>query len=218
MTTHTAVPDAVPALTPRRRRAILAVVALSLMAVVSAVSGLNVALPSLARDTGASQTQLTWIVDAYTVVFAGPPPFCRRPRAIHSAAPAAAGRAGHLRHRRGGRPGHQRARSSSSSPPVTSARWASVRQPSRPPPCRRSPPPSPRRSDREPSASASASPAAAPSSGCSAQTGLPLVAGFPRTPFLPGSDVAAWRRWRLAGVLGGVPNWADLHPPAASTR
>ena len=71
MTTRTAVPDAVPALTPRRRRAILAVVALSLMAVVSAVSGLNVALPSLARDTGASQTQLTWIVDAYTVVFAG---------------------------------------------------------------------------------------------------------------------------------------------------
>ena len=41
------------------------------MAVVSAVSGLNVALPSLARDTGASQTQLTWIVDSYTVVFAG---------------------------------------------------------------------------------------------------------------------------------------------------
>ena len=41
------------------------------MTVVSAVSGLNVALPSLARDTGASQTELTWIVDAYTVVFAG---------------------------------------------------------------------------------------------------------------------------------------------------
>ena len=41
------------------------------MMVVSAVSGLNVALPDLARATGASQTQLTWIVDAYTVVFAG---------------------------------------------------------------------------------------------------------------------------------------------------
>lgn len=50
---------------------ILAVVALSLMAVVSAVSGLNVALPELARDTGATQSELTWIVDAYTVVFAG---------------------------------------------------------------------------------------------------------------------------------------------------
>ncbi len=57
--------------TARHRRAILFVVALALMAVVSAVSGLNVALPSLARDTGASQTELTWIVDAYTVVFAG---------------------------------------------------------------------------------------------------------------------------------------------------
>ena len=58
-------------LSPRQTRAVLAVMALALMAVVSAVSGLNVALPSLARDTGASQTQLTWIVDAYTVVFAG---------------------------------------------------------------------------------------------------------------------------------------------------
>lgn len=59
------------ALSPRRTRLVLAVVGLSLMAVVSAVSGLNVALPSLARETGASQTDLTWIVDAYTVVFAG---------------------------------------------------------------------------------------------------------------------------------------------------
>jgi EmrB/QacA subfamily drug resistance transporter len=60
-----------PVMTARRTRAILAVMALALMAVVSAVSGLNVALPSLARDTGATQTELTWIVDAYTVVFAG---------------------------------------------------------------------------------------------------------------------------------------------------
>src|SRR4051812_4588227 len=50
---------------------ILVVVSLALMTVVSAVSGLNVALPDLARETGASQTQTTWIVDAYTVVFAG---------------------------------------------------------------------------------------------------------------------------------------------------
>src|SRR5215218_2759882 len=50
---------------------ILAVVSLALMTVVSAVSGLNVALPDLARETGASQTEITWIVDAYTVVFAG---------------------------------------------------------------------------------------------------------------------------------------------------
>src|SRR2546423_1108334 len=60
-----------PVLDARRTHAVLAVVALALMTVVSAVSGLNVALPSLARETGASQTQLTWIVDAYTVVFAG---------------------------------------------------------------------------------------------------------------------------------------------------
>lgn len=58
-------------LAPGRTRAILAVVGISLMAVVSAVSGLNVALPEVARDTGATQSQLTWIVDAYTVVFAG---------------------------------------------------------------------------------------------------------------------------------------------------
>lgn len=54
-----------------RTRLVLVVVGLALMAVVSAVSGLNIALPSLARETGASQSDLTWIVDAYTVVFAG---------------------------------------------------------------------------------------------------------------------------------------------------
>ena len=58
-------------LSPGRRRLILLVVGLALMAVVSAVSGLNVALPSLALDTGATQTELTWIVDSYAVVFAG---------------------------------------------------------------------------------------------------------------------------------------------------
>ena len=60
-----------PELTKGRRTLVLVVVALSLMMVVSAVSGLNVALPDLAVDTGASQTQITWIVDAYTLVFAG---------------------------------------------------------------------------------------------------------------------------------------------------
>src|SRR3954471_17661350 len=63
--------SAAPALTPRRRRSILAVVCLALMMVVSAVSGLNVALPDLAVQTGASQTELTWIVDAYTLAFVG---------------------------------------------------------------------------------------------------------------------------------------------------
>jgi EmrB/QacA subfamily drug resistance transporter len=58
-------------LSPARRRLILVVVGIALMAVASAVAGLNVALPSLARDTGASLTQLTWIINSYTVVFAG---------------------------------------------------------------------------------------------------------------------------------------------------
>jgi len=62
---------AVPALTAHRRRSILAVVCLALIMVVSAVSGLNVALPDLAVDTGATQTELTWIVDAYTLAFVG---------------------------------------------------------------------------------------------------------------------------------------------------
>jgi EmrB/QacA subfamily drug resistance transporter len=52
-------------------KALLPVIALSLMTVVSAVASFNLALPSVATDTGATQTQLTWIVDAYTVVFAG---------------------------------------------------------------------------------------------------------------------------------------------------
>jgi EmrB/QacA subfamily drug resistance transporter len=57
--------------TRTRTGPVLAVVSLALMTVVSAVSGLNVALPDLARETGATQTQITCIVDSYTVVFAG---------------------------------------------------------------------------------------------------------------------------------------------------
>src|SRR5260370_4334691 len=54
-----------------RRTAVLVVACLALMMVISAVSGLNVALSSLARQTGATDTQLQWIVDAYTLTFAG---------------------------------------------------------------------------------------------------------------------------------------------------
>jgi EmrB/QacA subfamily drug resistance transporter len=57
--------------TRTRRRLVLAVMVLALMMVVSATSGLNIALPDLARSTGASQTQLQWIVDVYALVFAG---------------------------------------------------------------------------------------------------------------------------------------------------
>src|SRR5512132_2971527 len=54
----------------RRREAVLRVMCLALMMVVASVASLNVALPEIARDTGASQTQLQWIVDAYAIVFA----------------------------------------------------------------------------------------------------------------------------------------------------
>src|SRR6188472_2729975 len=54
-----------------RRRAVLGVLCLALMMVVAAVASLNVALPDLARDTGATQSELQWIVDAYALVFAG---------------------------------------------------------------------------------------------------------------------------------------------------
>lgn len=52
-------------------KTVLPTIALSLMTVVSAVAGLNLALPKIALELNASQTQLTWIVDSYTVVFAG---------------------------------------------------------------------------------------------------------------------------------------------------
>ncbi len=53
-----------------RRRAVLRVMSLALMMVVAGVASLNVALPELARDTGATQTELQWIVDAYALAFA----------------------------------------------------------------------------------------------------------------------------------------------------
>ncbi|MDL4821977.1 MFS transporter [Actinomadura opuntiae] len=51
-------------------RAVLPAVMLALATVVSAVASLNTAIPSIARDTHASQTQLAWIIDAYALVFA----------------------------------------------------------------------------------------------------------------------------------------------------
>jgi EmrB/QacA subfamily drug resistance transporter len=43
---------------------------LALATVVSAVASLNVAIPSIARDTHATLTELSWVVDAYALVFA----------------------------------------------------------------------------------------------------------------------------------------------------
>lgn len=53
-----------------RRWAVLGVMSISLVLVVMSVSGLNVALPTLVRDLGATSRQLQWIVDAYALVFA----------------------------------------------------------------------------------------------------------------------------------------------------
>src|SRR6266566_4673731 len=59
-----------PAAGAVRSGAVTAVVCVALAAVVAAMSSLNVALPGIARATHASQTQLAWIIDAYSLVFA----------------------------------------------------------------------------------------------------------------------------------------------------
>src|SRR3712207_8335836 len=58
------------ALSSRRRTEVLALMCAALAVVTAAFLSLNVALPSFAQDTGATQTQLTWIVGAYGLVFA----------------------------------------------------------------------------------------------------------------------------------------------------
>ena len=55
----------------RRRWWILVVLALSVFLVVVDNTIVNVALPTLSRDLNASTTDLQWIVDAYSLVFAG---------------------------------------------------------------------------------------------------------------------------------------------------
>src|SRR5947207_2310388 len=54
-----------------RRWWALAVLCLSLFVIVLDNTILNVALPALVRDLHASTSQLQWIVDGYTLVFAG---------------------------------------------------------------------------------------------------------------------------------------------------
>jgi MFS transporter, DHA2 family, multidrug resistance protein len=53
-----------------RRWFLLGIMCLSLVMVVMSVSGLNVALPSMQRELGASASALQWIVDSYALVFA----------------------------------------------------------------------------------------------------------------------------------------------------
>jgi EmrB/QacA subfamily drug resistance transporter len=57
--------------TYRRRWGILAVLAVSLLIIIIDDTIINVAIPTLQRELGASASQLQWIVDAYIVVFAG---------------------------------------------------------------------------------------------------------------------------------------------------
>mgnify|MGYP000969845849 CR=1 FL=1 len=78
MSNHLPAPtDDAPLTTPvderihRRRWATLAVLSLSLVMVIMDNTILNVALPRLARELDAGTSELQWIVDAYTIVFAG---------------------------------------------------------------------------------------------------------------------------------------------------
>src|SRR4051794_31432053 len=57
--------------THQRRWWILAVLSLSLLVITIDGTVVNTALPTLARELDASASQLQWIVDAYTLVFAG---------------------------------------------------------------------------------------------------------------------------------------------------
>ncbi len=54
----------------RRRRLVLTAMCVALVAVIASVSGLNVAQQALAEDLGASQSQLLWIINGYTVALA----------------------------------------------------------------------------------------------------------------------------------------------------
>lgn len=63
--------DFVPADVYKRRWWILAVLCLSLLVVMVGNTTLNVALPVLSRVLHASNSQLQWMVDAYSLVFAG---------------------------------------------------------------------------------------------------------------------------------------------------
>jgi len=55
---------------PRRRRLVMAAVCGALVAVVAGVSGLNVAQQAIALDLGASQSQILWAINGYTVALA----------------------------------------------------------------------------------------------------------------------------------------------------
>jgi EmrB/QacA subfamily drug resistance transporter len=55
---------------PRRRRLVMAAVCTALIAVVASVSGLNVAQQAIGLDLGATQSQILWAINGYTVALA----------------------------------------------------------------------------------------------------------------------------------------------------
>ncbi|WP_369204947.1 MFS transporter [Streptomyces sp. PU-14G] len=64
-------PRADAKLSPRRRFLVLAICCMSLLIVSVDTTALNVALPDIRADLGASVSGLQWVVDAYTLVLAG---------------------------------------------------------------------------------------------------------------------------------------------------
>jgi len=64
-------PDLIDERVHARRWFTLATLCLSLLIIVMDNTILNVAIPSLVRELGATNSQLQWIVDGYTLVFAG---------------------------------------------------------------------------------------------------------------------------------------------------
>lgn len=63
-------PSSVTSLTPRQRTTILVTCCLSLFIVGIDIFAVNVALPSIRTDLGASSSQLQWVIDSYTLVVA----------------------------------------------------------------------------------------------------------------------------------------------------
>ncbi|WP_267292624.1 MFS transporter [Mycobacterium hackensackense] len=63
-------PDAISNLTPRRKAVVLVSCCLSLLIVSMDATIVNVAIPSIRTDLGASPAQLQWVVDVYTLVLA----------------------------------------------------------------------------------------------------------------------------------------------------
>jgi EmrB/QacA subfamily drug resistance transporter len=70
MNAKVAIPE-IPAEVLHRRWWILGILCTSLLVVMLGNTALNIVLPTLSRDLGASSSELQWMVDAYSLVFAG---------------------------------------------------------------------------------------------------------------------------------------------------